>query len=190
MSRRYSRRWKRELDGRTVKAAIDEAAFWSIIEEGLHASPDDSDAQAEVVRARLRTLSPTDVRAFERIFDEKHATAYSWDLWGAAYWINGGCSDDGFAYFRAWVISRGKPVYDAAVENPDSLAAHVDRQRDDYEAEDLWYAPGQVYRELTGAEMPRGESLEPAEPTGARWDFDDEEELARRFPRLACLYLE
>ena len=35
--------------------------------------------------------------------------------------MNGGCSDDGFQYFRNWIISRGKEVYYAAKENPDNL---------------------------------------------------------------------
>lgn len=32
---------------------------------------------------------------------------YDWDLWGAAYLINGGASDDGFDYFRGWLLSQG-----------------------------------------------------------------------------------
>jgi len=41
--------------------------------------------------------------AFRRYLNK----AYTWDLWGAAYLINGGCSDDGFEYFRRWLVSRG-----------------------------------------------------------------------------------
>ena len=52
--------------------------------------------------------------------------------------INGGSSDDGFHYFRAWLISRGQAVYEAAVANPDSLAGLTEPERDDYEFEDLW----------------------------------------------------
>jgi hypothetical protein len=30
------------------------------------------------------------------------------DQWGAAYLANGGCSDDGFDYFRGWLIGQGR----------------------------------------------------------------------------------
>ena len=50
------------------------------------------------------------------------AEAYHWDLWGAAYLINGGCSDDGFEYFRRWLVLQGRDVFQAAVSNPDTLA--------------------------------------------------------------------
>ena len=36
--------------------------------------------------------------------------SYRWDLWGAAYLANGGCSDDGFDYFRGWLIGQGRKV--------------------------------------------------------------------------------
>ena len=39
--------------------------------------------------------------AFRRYLNE----AYTWDLWGAADVIHGGCSDDGFEYFRRWLVS-------------------------------------------------------------------------------------
>ncbi len=44
------------------------------------------------------------------------------ELWAAADVIGGGCSDDGFDYFREWLILQGKDVVMGAVMNPDSLA--------------------------------------------------------------------
>ncbi|MEO5978010.1 MAG: DUF4240 domain-containing protein, partial [Chryseolinea sp.] len=40
----------------------------------------------------------------------------------AAYTIHSGCSDDGFADFRGWLISRGKSVYENSLSSPDNLA--------------------------------------------------------------------
>jgi hypothetical protein len=48
------------------------------------------------------------------------------DQWGAAYLANGGCSDDGFDYFRGWLIGQGRKVYETVLADPDSLAAHAD----------------------------------------------------------------
>ena len=103
--------------------------------------------------------------------------------------INGGCSDDGFAYFRSWLISRGRVVYEAAVRDPDSLAAIVDPGRDDYEFEDLWGVAQRIYEERTGEEPPGADDPGRDEPAGRRWDFDDDEQRSRKLRKLAALYL-
>src|SRR5262245_46993283 len=43
--------------------------------------------------------------------------------------VSGSLGDDGFVYFRAWLIAQGKEVYEAALKDPDSLAEmqHIDR---------------------------------------------------------------
>ncbi|MFE5591185.1 DUF4240 domain-containing protein [Streptomyces sp. NPDC056549] len=33
----------------------------------------------------------------------------------AAYMVNGGCCDDGFDYFRGWLIAQGRNVFERAV---------------------------------------------------------------------------
>ena len=67
------------------------------------------------MRHVLRELSAAEIEAFERAFHEQQRHAYSWDLWGAAYIMNGGASDDGFEYFQRWLISKGRTVFEAAV---------------------------------------------------------------------------
>jgi hypothetical protein len=168
---------------------MDEARFWAIIEAGGRRALADPKRQLAAVSKRLGKLSPEEVREFHRLFNKKLADAYTWDLWGAAYLINGGCSDDGFHYFRAWLISRGRAVYEAAVANPDSLAGLTDPERDDYEFEDLWSVTQYVYKALTGEEMPPVEFRWPAKPRGRRWDFDNDVQVSRRLPGLAGIYL-
>jgi hypothetical protein len=167
---------------------MDEEQFWAIVESGGRKALDDPERQLEAVSKQLRKLPPEQVRDFHRLFIKKIAGAETWDLWGAAYLINGGCSDDGFHYFREWLISRGRAVYDAAVRDPDSLAGLTDPERDDYEFEELGGAALRVYRELTGAEMPPVPTRWPARPKGRRWDFDDDRQVARRLPTLAKIY--
>jgi hypothetical protein len=168
---------------------MDESQFWTVIESGGRNARNDLDRQLEAVRNKLQKLSPEEVGEFLRLFNQKLADAYTWDLWGAAYLIHGGCSDDGFYYFRAWLISQGRTVYEAAVRNPDSLAGRTDPERDDYEFEDLWSLPRAVYEELTGEEMPPVDVRWPARPKGRRWNFDDDEQVSRWLPELAKVYL-
>src|SRR5262245_53974222 len=59
---------------------------------------------------------------FERQFEKIHTGSCSWNLWGAAYLMNGGCSDDGFEYFRAWLMAQGRRTFEKAVEDADTKA--------------------------------------------------------------------
>ena len=74
-------------------------------------------------------------------------------MWCAAYIINGGCSDDGFEYFRCWVISRGKEVYYLSKSNPDNLIDELRDENDDYEFEDFLYLPNDAFNEKTGKDI-------------------------------------
>jgi len=163
--------------------------FWTIIESGGPKAQDDPERQLAAVRKRLAGLPPEELHDFQRLFNEKLVAAYSWDLWGAAYLINGGSSDDGFHYFREWLISRCRAAYEAAIQNPDNLAGLTDPERDDYEFEDLGYVAQQVYEEQTGEEMASVETSWPADPRGRQWDFDDGEQVVRKLPKLAAIYL-
>lgn len=106
--------------------------FWEHIEKSRRAEPE---AHAERLVARLAKLRPADILAFQNIWDRFEARSYSRVLWGAAYLINGGCSDDGFDYFRMWLILQGEKVYIAAVKNPDSLADVVSPDDGEVECE-------------------------------------------------------
>jgi hypothetical protein len=68
--------------------------------------------------------------------------------------MNGGCSDDGFDYFRGWLISQGRTVFEAALENPDSLADVVpdDAEADfGFEDEDMLNLARRAWLEKTGS---------------------------------------
>src|SRR5687767_14484267 len=76
--------------------------------------------------------------------------SYSSSLWGAAFVIMGGCSDDGFEYFRGWLISRGEDVYTQVLENPEYLAEYFteDILREDLLApqlEEMLYVASHAY---------------------------------------------
>lgn len=111
------------------------------------------------------------------------AAAYRWDLWAAAYIINGGCSDDGFRYFRDWLISEGRSVFEKALKDPDSLAdlPHVDPA----ELESFGYVALDLHEEKGAGRMPRSAAVEEREPAGEPWDEDAVGDL---LPRLDAKY--
>ena len=95
--------------------------FWRIIARASE-SAHDPDAQLNTLHSALRELTIEEIISFEVAFRSYLNKAYTWDLWGAAYVIHGGCSDDGFEYFRRWLVSRGRDIYESALANPDILA--------------------------------------------------------------------
>jgi len=95
---------------------LDTNQFWAIIEAGGPEVQDDPERQLAAVRQALLAPPPDELIEFHRLFNRAMEDAYTWDLWGAAYLINGGGSDDGFAYFRSWLISRGRGADPPAAE--------------------------------------------------------------------------
>jgi len=159
---------------------MDDDRFWAFIGAARDAAGDDVEDRVAGLEQVLLNHAPDEVLAFQKKYDELLARAFRWDLWGAAFLMNGGCSDDGFRYFRDWLISEGEAVYEAALGAPDSLADVV--QDEEFELESFGYVAAEVYEQMTDTPMASGKLEEPAEPAGKRWNEDD---LARRFPRLA-----
>jgi hypothetical protein len=168
---------------------MDEARFWEIIAVACHSDPNEPDEWAGRLQAELMKLNPDAILAWDHHFARLAARAYTVDLWGAAYLINDGASDDGFYYFRCWLIGMGREVYEAAVADPDTLADVVTSDRIT-EAE-IYPAAHRAWMTVTGQPetAPYPVRSEQAELKGEDWDFDDDEEVLRRLPRLAAMYL-
>ena len=158
-------------------------SFWEIVGKAKEKAGDDLDSRPDALKSVLMELTPDEICRFDLDYRKKLIEAYRWDLWGAAYLINGGCSDDGFDYFRDFLISEGEKIYEAALENPESLAELDDIQ--DADLESYRYAIDDAYEELTGKEMPFAELAYPSDPEGDDWE---EEDLEKMFPKLAAKY--
>jgi hypothetical protein len=138
--------------------------------------------QLEALREILTNLLPEEIIDYQKHFYECMDQAYNWDLWGAAFIIQGGCSDDDFMDFRSWLISMGKDVFEATLKNVESLVDVVDRPEvEDCFFEEFLYVPSMVYEEKTGEEIPHITRDISSEPRGKPWE---EEDLQKRFPRL------
>src|SRR5262249_18997583 len=125
--------------------------FWQIIERAAKADHD-PDAHMEALRAELRELPLDEIISFEVAFRRYLNEAYTWNLWGAAYVIHRFGSDDGFEYFRRWLVTRGRDVYERAVADPDSLAQLDARpgHHGVWEFELIYYVTIEVFNEKGG----------------------------------------
>ena len=163
--------------------------FWQTIERAAR-SDHDPDVHLDALRSVLRELSTEEIISFEVAFRRYLNEAYTWDLWGAAIVINGSCSDDGFEYFRRWLVSRGRDVYEPALADPDSLARLEMRPGpyDVWEFEEIYYVAKEVFEEKGGEGDVRDYSEREAGlggpgPSGEPFE-DDDHHLARRYPNL------
>src|SRR5262245_31843830 len=116
--------------------------FWDHIRVTRRRDPEE---HGERLANRLAKLPAKEILDFDYWWDVALKEAYQWNLWGAAYLINGGCSDDGFEYFCRWLVLQGRDVFQKAVKSPDTLADVVDPDEEDFECEcypgmDAWFA--------------------------------------------------
>lgn len=154
------------------------AEFWDVIDQARAMG----NSCAESTRALdgiLSELSSTEIEAFARAQEDLMPTSYRWDLWGAAFVINGGCSDDGFDYFRGWLMLQGRDVWEAALRDPESLAdVSIDG---DAECEDALYVASKAYEQVAGRSLPPSRDDHLRQPIGTAWQEADLEAL---YPKL------
>jgi hypothetical protein len=189
--------------------------FWTLMadcgRQGL--SGDKRDAW---LRDALLRLPPPDLIVFQACLDHVTGEAFTWNLWAAADRVFGGwCSDDCFCYFQRWMVSLGRPVFEAALTDADVLAYAPEVLRLSSRPRAAWppdawpqweslaYLAPEAYERLTGAFQDCGDSFYAAVrtlltatarnprgllPAGRRWSVLDEAESARRLPRLTAMF--
>ncbi|MFD9734866.1 DUF4240 domain-containing protein [Umezawaea sp. NPDC059074] len=177
---------------------MDTERFWTLIADARTGVPDPTDVEAVADQAStlLAALPAAEIVAAQQVFWDLMADSYRNPLWAAAYLVNGGCSDDGFDYFRGWLIAQGREVFERVVADPDALAdlpqiVAAAPDGDEMEGEDVLGIAWNAHIKATGEQLPRGAGTIRYPDLDPDWgfDFDDEAEMARRLPRLAALYV-
>lgn len=117
-----------------------EQHFWEIIELSH---------KGKNLKPLLMKLSEDEIMGYNYWWLYFNNVSYRQDLWAVAYTVMGGCSDDGFDYFRFWLVARGKKVFFDSVENPDLLCNEFDNLPDEEYPlqEDLDYIQKEVFEE-------------------------------------------
>ena len=169
-------------------SSMSDDTFWALIEQTI-AFETDADRQTEALTDALSALSTDEVLAFSSAFDRQLNAAYTWDLWGAGYVVHGGMSDDGFEFFRRWLISKGRAVYQRVLAAPDDLADII--ARDTVSAlgyEEFAYVAGEVWTSRTNQSLDTfheraGTTFRTDDPSGEPFE-QNPEYLAARYPKL------
>jgi len=131
---------------------MDKSRFWKLIDDANRDAAASGDI-AGCLSEKLADMDIRDVLRWQQIFYAYLKMSYKNKLWAAAYVINGGCGDDGFDYFRCWLIAQGKDVFLGALADPDSLAK-VDVEMEGAEYEEMFSVSKNAYLKKLGMSQP------------------------------------
>jgi len=142
--------------------------FWEITQRVHRKSGADIDKRFEVLEVELGKLSLAEVQSFHGHFTDCLDRSYTHELWGAAYVIGGGCSDDGFWDFRSTLITCGREIFEQTLKDPESLAQLDPDLVENLQVEGIQYIARNVAERLGGGLLDRAQP-HPKEPRGKRW---------------------
>lgn len=107
--------------------------FWQLVE--LSRTQND---QYTWLEEQLRTAGKDAVISFEDNLRRAMLDACNFPILAANFVIQSYVSDDVFEDFRAWLVSQGRERFEAALQNPDSIADWLERAAvDDIDGEPL-----------------------------------------------------
>jgi hypothetical protein len=170
---------------------MNEDQFWQVIERACRADSRSSSLWHGRLVAELEQFPADQIVEWNHIFDRLASRAYTIELMAACYVMNGGAGDDGFYYFRCWLIGMGREVYSRALRDPDSLASVALPWSSGIDSEaEIYAAAHAAWMRVSGEPdtAPYPARNESAELTGDDWDFDDPALMRQHLPKLAAFY--
>jgi hypothetical protein len=159
---------------------VDEARFFELIDAAREAR-ETASADPDQLAEALEELSDEEVTGFAEQFARQHLRLNDWRIWRAGWVAQGGMSDDGFHYFKSWIVGAGAAAVAQALTDPDGLVDFFGTDVD-LDNEELEYIAVEILdsRELPD---PREEFDMDEDPTGEPLD---EATVDGDFPRIAA----
>lgn len=168
-----------------------EDEFWEIVDGCRRASGGDFVEQVRLQRERLSRLGVDELLSFGEHWDAADDVAFDWGVWDAAALLLGGCGDDSFGDFRAWLIGHGRAVLEQVAADPDALADIADEWTESTHraAEEFGALVFSIYEEKTGScDMPVPERQGPRGPSGEQGRMATRALAYANYPRMAERY--
>lgn len=169
---------------------LDEETYWTIIEKSLKETKNQED-QELFLTSTLEQLSPKEMIGFRLRTDKLLFDSYTSNLWCANFVISNGKADEGFDYFRCWLISRGKEAYYKTMENPDYLVNLVENEPKIYDFEGFWYVAVEAFKNMTNKDLQAYIDYENFKTTDENypllefnWNVDDPKTMEKVCPVL------
>lgn len=159
--------------------------FWALVEHARRGGAG-CHRVARRLTDTLAALPPAAIEEFDHELSRRMAETYRWDLWAVAYVANGGASDDGFDYFRGWLLTRGRQRFEQALLDPPTAVAGTSRLLSflPLECEEMLSVGYEAYQRVARVPLPRSASVPwPDRPVGKPWT---EETIEQVYPGLTA----
>ena len=105
-----------------------------------------------------------------------------WDRSLEEAFIQAGASDDGFEYFRGWLLTRGRAHFERALGDAPAAVAGAPRWGD-LECEAVLEVPHEAYERVARRPLPPSTVAWPRAPAGKQWT---EETIEQVYPGLTA----
>src|SRR5687767_7871008 len=164
-------------------SVVDEDEFWDIVASTRGGASAGIAEQPAALRELLMRRPVADAVAFQRILEDVSARADTRDMGHAAGLLLGGVGSDGFTDFRIWLVCHGRPTFERALADPDTVVdLPSDEGEEDFAHAELFgYLAYEVYEDRTGGEPDPEDGSVAGTTDHAPYD---EAALRARFPRL------
>ena len=156
---------------------IDENLFWLLIDESRFGASNSADF-IDNLRNKLERFQSKELKHFDKCFLNRVNELNSWDQWALAYMVRGGCGDDEFDYYKAWVVSLGKEAFESIKIIDESKLIFLFSE--DPQLEELYYLAADIYESRTG-DIYDPPEVKQQKITGVKWS---EEKIKEAYPRL------
>jgi hypothetical protein len=158
--------------------------FWKIILEARNEGEGDCVRSAHAVQRTLEMLPAEEIASYNELFVGARGALATWDLKGVAYLCELGLND-GFDYFRNWIILQGPETFRRALEAPEDVGLGLDLDAELW-CEHLLSAGLNAYETVTGRPSPVIDNSKAITEFG--WapgkEWESGADLQLRFPRL------
>jgi hypothetical protein len=160
--------------------------FWELIEKNKPKRWT-CEKHCKRLRSHLEKMDIEEIISFNTNLFLLSSESYRADLWSVVYIVQGGCSDDGFDYFRGWLICQGKKVFETVLSSPDRIGEFISPGAS-ISCEAILSLAGEIYHFKTGNwrvpyDGPRG-------PLKLKGKLLSEETMRRRYPALWKRFME
>jgi len=176
---------KDSIPAKKYSTPLAEDKYWKIIESSKAKTRQQE--QYNAILDFLQTLTLEEIAGFRIQTDKLLHDSYKNELWCAAYIINGGCSDDGFEYFRCWLISKGRKIFYETLKNPDYLVTYASDDDYENEFEMFWNVANNAFGKRTGKDLYDyldKSTLETYKPIKFTWNEEEPESMKKICPKL------
>jgi hypothetical protein len=171
------------LVGQVIAAPVELSKdFWQVIEAAkAKTKTKGASADPKALKAVLKTLSSAKLKEFTLEYRKGLMALNTYEIYGAGYVIDAGMSNDGFHYYRSWILGKGKEAFATAQSTPDDLGKFV--MKDEIiQNEELEYAALDVLKAKKLKDPTKGLKGSPDdEPSGKLWT---EETVYQLYPKL------